>query len=215
MQVQKQIPEFKVILIGDSGVGKTSITVRATQNTFEKDGTTNTIGFSFQKMFKEIPNLGCVNLFIWDTAGQEMYRSMIKMYYRGVSVALVVYDVSDRASFECIGDWLKDVREKQQQRVLASSDNSGKEECLYYVIGNKCDLDDEGLREVSYEEGEQWVKDYVEENCEDEDEIDIKFLEVSAKNGTNIFALFEEIAVKLLDKHHKFLMSKGIKPNQV
>ena len=54
-----------------------------------------------------------MNLFIWDTAGQEMYRSMIKMYYRGVAVALVVYDVGDRASFECIGDWLKDVREKQ------------------------------------------------------------------------------------------------------
>jgi len=144
-----------------------------------------------------------------------MYRSMIKMYYRGVSVALVVYDVGDRASFECIGDWLKDVREKQQQRVLSHSDGSGKEDCLYYVIGNKCDLDDEGLREVSYEEGEQWVQDYVEENCEDEDEIDIKFLEVSAKTGTNIYALFEEIAVKLLDKHHKFLLSKGIKPNQL
>jgi GTPase SAR1 family protein len=64
-------------------------------------------------MFKEVSGLGCLNLFIWDTAGQEMYRSMIKMYYRGVAVALVVYDVGDRASFECIGDWLKDVREKQ------------------------------------------------------------------------------------------------------
>ena len=67
-------------------------------------------------MFKEVPQLGCLNLFIWDTAGQEMYRSMIKMYYRGVAVAMVVYDVGDRASFECVQDWLKDVREKQQSR---------------------------------------------------------------------------------------------------
>ena len=67
--MQKQVPEFKVILIGDSGVGKTSIIVRATQDTFDEDNATNTIGFSFQKMFKEIPNTGCLNLFIWDTAG--------------------------------------------------------------------------------------------------------------------------------------------------
>ena len=101
-----------MILIGDSGVGKTSVIVRATKDTFDADNQTNTIGFSFQKMFKEVQGMGCLNLFIWDTAGQEMYRSMIKMYYRGVAVALVVYDVGDRASFECIGDWLKDVREK-------------------------------------------------------------------------------------------------------
>ena len=85
-----------------------------------------------------------------------MYRSMIKMYYRGVAVALVVYDVGDRASFECIGDWLKDVREKQQQRVVAQSQAgmSNTSECIYYIIGNKCDLDNDGMREISYEEGE-------------------------------------------------------------
>ena len=99
-------------MIGDSGVGKTSIISRATTNVYDPDLTSSTIGFSFQKMFKEIENLGCLNLFIWDTAGQEMYRSMIKMYYRGIAVALVVYDVGDRASFECIGEWLKDIREK-------------------------------------------------------------------------------------------------------
>jgi small GTP-binding protein len=103
---------LKIVILGDSGVGKTSCIVRATQDTFDQDSTTNTIGFSFQKMFKEVPDKGCLNLFIWDTAGQEMYRSMIKMYYRGVAVALVVYDVGDRASFDCIGDWLADVREK-------------------------------------------------------------------------------------------------------
>jgi len=63
-------------------------------------------------LFKEVANLGQVNLFIWDTAGQEMYRSMIKMYYRGIAVAVMVYDVGDRASFECLNEWLKDVREK-------------------------------------------------------------------------------------------------------
>jgi len=85
-------------------------------------------------------------------------------------------------------------------------------ECLYYIIGNKCDLDEDDEREVSYEEGEQWVEDYKEEFCEQEDEIDIKFVEVSAKEGTNINSLFEEISVKLLERHNKALgLKKGAK----
>ena len=82
--MKKQIPEFKVILIGDSNVGKTSLIVRATKDTYAGDGDTqNTIGFSFQKVLKKVFGKE-IELFIWDTAGQEMYRSMIKMYYRGV-----------------------------------------------------------------------------------------------------------------------------------
>ena len=85
-------------------------------------------------------------------------------------------------------------------------------ECLYYIIGNKCDLDEDDEREVSYEEGEQWVEDYKEEFCEQDDEIDIKFVEVSAKEGTNINSLFEEISVKLLERHNKALgLKKGSK----
>ena len=164
-------------MIGDSGVGKTSIISRATTNVYDPDLTSSTIGFSFQKMFKEIENLGCLNLFIWDTAGQEMYRSMIKMYYRGIAVALVVYDVGDRASFECIGEWLKDIREKQQQRKLTSSTDN-KDGVLYYVIGNKCDIDEEEERQVTFEEGQQWVNEYQED---EEEFIDITFVEVSAK----------------------------------
>ena len=130
---------------------------------------------------------------------------MIKMYYRGVAVAMVVYDVGDRASFECIGEWLGDVREKQQSRALGNQ----KDGVIYYVIGNKCDLDDDD-REVSYEEGQNWVKEYKQE-VEEEESIDIKFLEVSAKEGTNINALFEEISVKLLERHNKAMGLKGDK----
>ena len=76
-------------------------------------------------------------------------------------------------------------------------------ECIYYIIGNKCDLDEDDEREVSYEEGEQWVEDYKEEFCDDDNVIDITFLEVSAKEGTNINHLFDEIATKLLTRHGK------------
>jgi len=70
-----------------------------------------------------------------------MYKSMIKMYYRGVSVAIVVYDVGDRTSFDSIENWLKDVRDKQQKKI-----GSEGTDVIYYIIGNKSDLDDEGRR---------------------------------------------------------------------
>eukprot|EP00356_Strombidium_inclinatum_P014528 CAMPEP_0170492536 /NCGR_PEP_ID=MMETSP0208-20121228/12399_1 /TAXON_ID=197538 /ORGANISM="Strombidium inclinatum, Strain S3" /LENGTH=195 /DNA_ID=CAMNT_0010768291 /DNA_START=6 /DNA_END=593 /DNA_ORIENTATION=+ len=195
MSIQKQVPEFKVILIGDAGVGKTSITIRATQNTFDLDGTSATVGFSFQKLFKEVPNLGCANLFIWDTAGQEQFRSMTKMYYRGVAVALIVYDVTERASFEQVEDWLENVREVQQQRLTKEGD---QDSASTLVVGNKSDLDDE--REVTYEEGAAFIEEYKENQ---EDEPNIKFVEVSAKEGTNISAMFESISVELLEAHNE------------
>ena len=121
--------------------------------------------------------MGCINLFIWDTAGQEQYRSMIKMYYRGVAVALVVYDVTDRDSFEDVGNWLKDVRDKQQNQRGLGGDKP-KDSVFYYVVGNKCDLDEDDERAVPFEEAQQWIEEYKED---EDDFIDIKFIEVSAK----------------------------------
>ena len=131
--------------------------------------------------------MGCLNLFIWDTAGQEIYRSMIKMYYRGIAVAIVVYDVTDKQSFERIGDWLKDIREKQQNK-LGSKGGSG-DQVMYYIIANKTDLNEEE-REVTKEEGQEWVQEFKDE---EEEPIDITFMEVSAKSGNNIQPLFSEI----------------------
>ena len=86
-------------------------------------------------------------------------------------------------------------------------------ECFYYIVGNKCDLDD--VREVSTEEGQEWVESYKEDLDEDED-IDLKFMEVSAKSGLNIQILFEEISKKLLMKYNKSIgISKdGYLPKQ-
>ena len=194
-------------MVGDAGVGKTSLLTRATQDSYDKDVAQATIGFSFQKVFKEVPNTGCINLFIWDTAGQEMYRSMIKMYYRGVAVAIVCYDVSDRDSFEDVPKWFKDIRDKQNHRNLAS----GKQvdSVFYYLIGNKCDLDDDE-RAVTFEEAKEWVDEFKEE---EEDFINISFMEVSAKDGTNVNELFDDIAKKLLDRHVNLAASAKPKPS--
>ena len=98
-----------------------------------------------------------------------MYKSMIKMYYRRVAVALIVYDVCDRNSFESLDQWIQDVREKQQAKV--GETGAAGLDCLFYIVGNKCDKSD-AEREVTTEEGEQWIEQYKEELDEDE-EIDI------------------------------------------
>ena len=85
--------------------------VRGTQDVFDEEAP-STIGFSFQKLQKQTEDNHPICLFIWDTAGQEMYRSMLKMYYRGVHCALITYDISSRDSFESVQHWLEDVREK-------------------------------------------------------------------------------------------------------
>ena len=99
------LQNFKVIFLGDSGVGKTSLIVRGTHGIFEHQN--STIGFSFQRLKKNN-----VDLMLWDTAGQEMYRSMVKMYYRGIHAAVIVYDISNKESFLSVQNWIKDVEEK-------------------------------------------------------------------------------------------------------
>ena len=91
-------------------------------------------------------------------------------------------------SFENLSEWLREVR------------NQCSPDVMLFIVGNKCDLDEED-REVSFEEGQEWVQEYLEEYCENKDEIDITFMEVSAKSGANIDSLFEEISRKLIEKH--------------
>lgn len=116
------------------------------------------------------------------------------MYYRGVAVAIVVYDVSDGDSFDNITNWFRDIREKQTRNLAAGNQ---KDPVFYYLIGNKCDLQDDE-RAVTFEEAQQWVEEFKED---EEDFIDIKFIEVSAKDGINIAELFNEISSRLLERH--------------
>ena len=162
---------FKIIIIGDSGVGKSCLANRATTNIFLENSTT-TIGIEFfdfhVKMFKKV-----IKLQIWDTCGQELFHSLIKNYYNNASLAIIVYAINSKQSFEHINDWLKEIRSN-------SSPNT-----KIFLIGNKSDLDEE--RVVTKEEGEKLAKDY---NFE-------LFLEASAKHGINHHKIFVE-AAKLL-----------------
>ena len=116
-----------------------------------------------------------IRIQIWDTAGQEAFRSITRTYYKSSTCAFIVYDISDKKTFDNVITWLNECRDMCYKDILI---------CL---IGNKCDL--EGKRAVSYEEG----KNFAEEN-------DLLFFETSAKDGTNIQECFNESATILVDK---------------
>ena len=164
---------FKVIVIGDSGVGKTCLTNKATKNIFN-DNYNATIGFEFLT-FNIKFNSKIVRLQIWDTCGQEIYRSLITNFYRNTSMAIIVYAINDKESFENIDMWLKELRMHANPAVKI------------ILIGNKIDLDNE--RQVTTEEGEM----YAQKNNL------TKFIEASAKTGINTQNTFINISYLLYE----------------
>ncbi len=167
---------FKMIVIGDAGVGKSCLTNRAAKEKFLSDYSP-TVGFEFLTFSTNIENK-IIKLQIWDTCGQEVYRSLITNFYRNVSLAMMVYSIDSRESFIHINQWLKEVRLHSHPDVKI------------ILIGNKSDLENE--RVVNYEE----AKKFKEEN-----QI-LYFEETSAKTGINSKEVFEE-AAKILYNEHK------------
>ena len=169
---------FKVIVIGDSGVGKSCLTNKATKNIFEIDYNA-TVGFEFFTFNVRI-NQKVVKLQIWDTCGQELYRSLITNFYRNSSLAILVYAINNEESFKDVDIWLKELR------THASPD------VKLILIGNKIDLVNE--RKVSKEEGETYAKN---NNIN-------KFVEASAKEGINTQSTFIEIAYLLYKDYSQY-----------
>ena len=162
---------FKLIVIGDSGVGKSCLTNKATKNIFEESYNA-TVGFEFFT-FNIRMNGKVLKLQIWDTCGQELYRSLITNFYRNSSLAIMVYSIISKDSFDNIDIWLKELR------------THSNPDAKVFLIGNKIDL--EASRKVDTVQGEQ----YAEEN-----NINM-FMETSAKTGINAQKVFIE-AAKLL-----------------
>ena len=162
-QINPEIPKYKLIFLGDQSVGKSCILNRFMNDTFTEEYQA-TIGLDFQSKNVQIDNQD-IHLLLYDTAGQEKFRSLIPMYTRDANIILLVYDVSSKDSFMHLSDWLRDLT------------NIKKEEVIFAVVGNKIDLDDR--REVNSEEGENYAKEH-----------DFIFAEVSAKTGDGFSDLF-------------------------
>lgn len=166
----KVIP-FKLVLLGDSAVGKSSLVLRFVKKQFY-EYQESTIGAAF--LTQTINLKDCTVKFeIWDTAGQERYHSLAPMYYRGAAAAIVVYDITSRQSFVRAKAWVKELQRQQ-----------GNPNIVIALAGNKLDLADK--RQVDQDE----AKAYSEEN-------NLLFLETSAKTDTNVTGLFETIAIRL------------------
>ena len=157
---------FKIVLIGDSSVGKTNILSKYILDEYDPD-TQATIGVELSTKNYTFDN-NEVKVQIWDTAGQEKYRSITSSYYKGAHGCLLVYDITRKATFENIDKWLAEIK--------LSSNN----EINMVLIGNKCDLEDK--REVSIEEAQNKAK-----------LLNMAFMETSALNGTNVEKAFNEL----------------------
>ena len=157
---------FKIVLIGDSSVGKTNILSKYISDEYDPD-TQATIGVELSTKNYTFDN-NEVKVQIWDTAGQEKYRSITSSYYKGAHGCLLVYDITRKATFENIDKWLAEIK--------LSSNN----EINMVLIGNKCDLEDK--REVSIEEAQNKAK-----------LLNMAFMETSALNGTNVEKAFNEL----------------------
>ncbi|POY76575.1 hypothetical protein BMF94_0164 [Rhodotorula taiwanensis] len=164
------LKKFKLVFLGEQSVGKTSLITRFMYDTFDNTYQA-TIGIDFlsKTMYLEDRT---VRLQLWDTAGQERFRSLIPSYIRDSSVAVVVYDVTNRASFMNTSKWVDDVRSERGNDVII------------VLVGNKTDLNDK--RQVTTEEAEQKAK-----------ELNVMVIETSAKAGHNVKTLFRKIAQAL------------------
>ncbi|XP_064608042.1 ras-related protein Rab-37-like isoform X4 [Liolophura sinensis] len=169
----KSISEFydfscKVMLIGDSGVGKTCLLVRFKDGAFLSGSFISTVGIDFRNKVVDVDGTK-VKLQIWDTAGQERFRSITRAYYRDANALLLLYDVTNKASFDNIRAWLAEINEYAQDDVVIM------------LLGNKSDMT--GERVIRREDGERLARDHG-----------VAFMETSAKTGMNVELAFMAVA---------------------
>ncbi|XP_071163020.1 ras-related protein Rab6 isoform X1 [Mytilus edulis] len=168
--VRSSLLKFKLAFLGEAAVGKTSLITRFMYDSFDNTYQA-TIGIDFlsKTMYLEDRT---IRLQLWDTAGQERFRSLIPSYIRDSSVAVVVYDITNANSFQQTSKWIDDVRTERGSDVIIM------------LVGNKTDLSDK--RQVTSEEGERKAK-----------ELNVMFIETSAKAGYNVKQLFRRVAAAL------------------
>ena len=164
---------LKYIIIGDAAVGKSNLLLRFAQNDFKTEYQL-TIGVEFGAKNLDINNKK-FRLQIWDTAGQENYRSITRAYYKNSVCAIIVYDISNRESFEHISNWIEDCTAQSPKTVFM------------ILVGNKSDLINN--RQVSLEEGREMAKNN-----------NMMFFEASAKTGENVDKIFEESSKEINNK---------------
>eukprot|EP01040_Poterioochromonas_malhamensis_P002603 gene2603-2769_t len=163
----------RFIVIGDTGVGKSCFLFRFVERRFQEDYGLTITASEFGSRTVELDDK-IIKLQIWDTAGQESFRSITRSYYRGACAALLMYDISRRETFTHLNRWLEETKQNSNEHMVIM------------LIGNKKDLDFK--RTVSFQEGEQYAKQHG-----------LLFMEASAKNGENVEEAFMTTAIQVLE----------------
>ncbi|KAJ5078338.1 ras-related protein rab-5c [Anaeramoeba ignava] len=171
-QKSNLIPEhkFKVVLLGNTGVGKTCLITQLIFQTFQ-DKFITSVGATFYT-YEKILQQNKIKLEIWDTAGQERYHSLAPIYYRDAHAAVIIFDITERSSFDSALEWIEELFRQ------------GPPNSILMLAGNKSDLTEE--RQISFEEAEQFSIDHS-----------LLYVETSAKTGSNVKELFDLLCQKL------------------
>lgn len=169
-----EIPKYKVVLLGDSSVGKTSLVNRYISDLFD-ESTSATVGSSYSERLVRTCKDKRVTLSIWDTGGQERYRCLAPLYYREAAAAILVFSVTDRATLTACDKWIQELR-------------TARLNCLIFIAANKVDTP---TRQISEEEGQAFGR-----------ERSVGYFEVSAKSGIGVAKMFTELAERLVNCQH-------------
>ncbi|CAD8151387.1 unnamed protein product [Paramecium octaurelia] len=176
MQAEKEIV-FKLLLVGNSPVGKSSLLIKYCDDRFI-DTFLPTIGVDFKLKQLEFNGIYAILNYIWDTAGQERFMTIISSYYKGAHGIFLVYDVTNKQSFEELAKWNEQLK------------HHTKPDLVRILIGNKSDLN--GVREVTPEEGQQFA-----------DTLGLQYIETSAKEGFNVEHAFQTMLAEVYARHEK------------
>ena len=178
---------YKILLLGDWSVGKTCFLMRYIDNTFNEIHL-STIGMDYKLKDVTLENGKTVKIQIWDTAGQERYKSISKSYVKGANGIFLIYDITNKASFEGIRNWVKQIKEQVSPRVCVA------------LVANK--IDDKEKEEVSSEDGIKLSN-----------EIKFPFYQVSAKEGIGVNECFDELIKQIVKNYESAPMESGQKLN--
>jgi small GTP-binding protein len=181
---------YKVLLLGDSSVGKTCFLLRYCDKSFQ-DVHLSTIGLDYRLKSMTLKNNKNIKLQIWDTAGQDRFRAITKNYYKGANGIILIYDVTNMQTYENVKNWISQIKEEASPNVII------------YLVGNKIDVPDE-QRLIKAEDGQKIA-----------DEFNLPFKEASAKDGTNVNEIFQELLEEIDEKYAKIEVPKGERKNQL
>ena len=179
---------FKILLLGDSEVGKSCFLMRYSDNVFVENYIT-TIGLDYKLKNVKLDSGKTIKVQLWDTAGQDKYRTIAKNYFKGSHGILLLYDITKQSSFNNIREWIQDIREEVSPKAII------------FLIGNKIDLADQ--RKISKEKGIELAEEYK-----------LPFFEASAKSGENVDEVFKALYKKISEVYGDLEREMGSKLNK-